>query len=190
MDFYSGTLQSWFGKGENWFRAFAQFLSGSLLCSLLTFSLPGSMVLLLAFSSMIFLDAVHLKHYPDQPWQKAPSISRSILFSLRILLLTLVWNFVCSPILILGWFIPPVGLTVQILLNGYLLGKEYGQLVEYRIPQNQSVSSHPQIFHQWNDCCNYMDRARGQSLGTYSTCRIDTTHKGSFRAKLSTAILL
>ena len=77
---------------------------------------------------------------------KAPSISRSILFSLRILLLTLVWNFVCSPILILGWFIPPVGLTVQILLNGYLLGKEYGQLVEYRIPQNQSVSSTPKYF--------------------------------------------
>ena len=29
LDFFSGTLQSWFGKGENWFRGFAQFLGGS-----------------------------------------------------------------------------------------------------------------------------------------------------------------
>ena len=70
MDFYSGTLQSWFGKGENWFRAFAQFLSGSLILFIAYFFFAGIHGAFVSIFIDDILDAVHLKHYPDQPWQK------------------------------------------------------------------------------------------------------------------------
>ena len=43
LDFFSSTLQSWFGKGESWFRGFAQFLGGSLIIIISYFFLLGSM---------------------------------------------------------------------------------------------------------------------------------------------------
>ena len=79
-------------------------------------------------------------------WQKPPTMMQSLKFSGRILVMTIVLNFLASPLLILGWFIPPIGLSLQIVLNGYLLGKEYGQLVEFRIPKNQSESNVPKYF--------------------------------------------
>ena len=71
---------------------------------------------------------------------------QSIIFSGRILVMTLALNLLASPILILGWFIPPLGLSLQIILNSYLLGKEYGQLVEFRIPKDQPSSPVPKYF--------------------------------------------
>ena len=31
LDTFSNTLQSWFGKGESWFRGIAQFMGGTLI---------------------------------------------------------------------------------------------------------------------------------------------------------------
>ena len=33
---------------------------------------------------------------------------------------------------------PLIGITLQVLVNGYLLGKEYGSLVALRIPVNKT----------------------------------------------------
>ena len=62
------------------------------------------------------------------------------------MLLTFALNLLASPLLILGWFIPPLGLSLQIFLNAYLLGKEYGHLVEFRIPKDQPASPVPKYF--------------------------------------------
>ena len=146
LDFFSSTLQSWFGKGESWFRGFAQFLGGSLIIIISYFFFAGIHGAFVGIFIDDILDAVHQKHYPQAPWQKPPSMTKSLLFSGRILLLTFALNLLASPLLILGWFIPPLGLSLQIILNGYLLGKEYGQLVEFRIPKDQPASPVPKYF--------------------------------------------
>ena len=146
LDFFSMTLQSWFGKGESWFRGFAQFLGGSLIfliCYMVFAGIHGAFVGIFIDD---ILDAVHQKHYPEMPWQKPPGFIKSCLFSARLLSLTLALNLLASPLVILAWFVPPVGLFLQIVLNGYLLGKEYGQLVEFRILENESVSPKPRYF--------------------------------------------
>ena len=146
LDFFSMTLQSWFGKGESWFRGFAQFLGGSLIfliCYMVFAGIHGAFVGIFIDD---ILDSVHQKHYPEMPWQKPPGFIKSCLFSARLLSLTLALNLLASPLVILAWFVPPVGLFLQIVLNGYLLGKEYGQLVEFRIPENESVSPKPRYF--------------------------------------------
>ena len=146
FDFFSMTLQSWFGKGESWFRGFAQLLGGSLIfliCYMVFAGIHGAFVGIFIDD---ILDAVKKKHYPEIPWQKPPGFIKSCLFSARLLSLTFALNLLASPLLILAWFFPPVGLFLQIVLNGYLLGKEYGQLVEFRIPENVSVVPKPKYF--------------------------------------------
>ena len=44
---------------------------------------------------------------------------------------------IAFPFFLIGWFIPPIGIAMQICLNGYLLGKEYGQLLAFRIQPNR-----------------------------------------------------
>ena len=146
LDFFSGTLQSWFGKGENWFRGFAQFLGGSLILIISYFFFAGIHGAFVGIFIDDILDAVHEKHYSEKTWQKPPSLIQSCTFSVRILFLTLAFNLLASPILILGWFFPPIGLSLQIILNGYLLGKEYGQLVEFRVSGSVSNSPTPKYF--------------------------------------------
>ena len=146
LDFFSSTLQSWFGSGESWFRGFAQFLGGSLILVISYFFFAGIHGAFVGIFIDDILDAVHRKHYPQAPWQKPPPMMQSLIFSGRILVMTLVLNLIASPFLILGWFIPPLGLSLQIILNGYLLGKEYGQLVEFRIPKDQPASPVPKYF--------------------------------------------
>ena len=146
LDFFSSTLKSWFGKGESWFRGFAQFLGGSLIIIISYFFFAGIHGAFVGIFIDDILDAVHQKHYPQAPWQKPPSMTKSLLFSGRILLLTFALNLLASPLLILGWFIPPLGLSLQIFLNAYLLGKEYGHLVEFRIPKDQPASPVPKYF--------------------------------------------
>lgn len=150
LDTFSNTLQSWFGKGESWFRGIAQFMGGTLILIISYFFFAGIHGAFVGIFIDDILDTIQQKHYPDIPWEKAPSFLTSLSFSLRILLLTLFLNSLAFPIFILGWFIPPIGLTLQILLNGYLLGKEYGQLVEFRFPKEDSKAPIPKYFINGN----------------------------------------
>ena len=72
FDFFSSTLQSWFGKGESWFYALAQFLGGSLSSLSHTFSLREYHGAFVGIFIDDILDAIHRKHYPEMPWQKPP----------------------------------------------------------------------------------------------------------------------
>ena len=80
------------------------------------------------------LDAVREAHYPDSLWVNPPGIIESSVASLKFILWSLLVYILASPILLIAFFIPPLGLALQILLGGHLLGREYAQLVELRIP--------------------------------------------------------
>ena len=146
LDIFSKTLQSWLGKGESWFRGFANFMGGTLILIISYFFLAGIHGAFVGIFIDDILDSIQQKHYPNMAWEEAPTFLTSLSFSLRILGLTIFLNLLASPLLILGWFIPPIGLTLQVLLNGYLMGKEYGQLVEFRIPPSASLKPTPKYF--------------------------------------------
>ena len=138
MDIFSETLKEWFGKGESWFRGVVQFLGAFLLIIFFYFLFAGIHGAFVGIFIDDILDAIQEHHYPDITWAKAPSTLKSCLLGMRILVSTLLLNILAFPILVIGWFIPPVGLTFHVILNGYLLGKEYGQLIEFRIPNDSS----------------------------------------------------
>ena len=84
----------------------------------------------------LFLDeiveAVESRHYPDDPPGQSPATSTSFLLSLRFTLVALLLNLLVLPVYLLGLVFPPLNIVVFYGLNGYLLGREYFELVSLR----------------------------------------------------------
>lgn len=86
--------------------------------------------------SSLFLDeiadAVEARHYPaDPPGQGAPALA-SLTVSLRFTLAALGLNVLALPFYLVGFFLPPLNVVVFYALNGYLLSREYFELVSSR----------------------------------------------------------
>lgn len=90
--------------------------------------------------SSLFLDeiadAVEARHYPADPPGKSPPALASFALSLRFTLAALALNLLALPIYLIGFFLPPLNVVVFYALNGYLLSREYFELVSSRhLPQ-------------------------------------------------------
>ena len=84
----------------------------------------------------LFLDdvvtATRDKNHPAIQLDPPPSLSKSSLSSAQFLALALLMNALILPFVIIGWFLPPLGLIVQLIANGYLFGKEYEEIIAIR----------------------------------------------------------
>ena len=81
------------------------------------------------------IDAINENSLNDITLKPAPNIVTSALTALRLVLLSLLLNLIATPIFIIGWFFPPFGITMQLFVNEYLLGKEYKTTLDLRLPQ-------------------------------------------------------
>ena len=124
MNHFSDTLETWLGKGEKWFYGIAQFFRRFPYFSSLLFSFRGNTRAFVGIFIDDILDSIQQRHFPETPWNKAPSVLTSCFFH-EDLTYNPRLNIIASPLLVLGWFIPPLGLSLQVILNGYILGKEY-----------------------------------------------------------------
>ncbi len=81
---------------------------------------------------VIFLDdivaAVERRHYPDDPPGRPLPLGRSIVLSIRFAVLVVVLNILVLPLYLVVISLPLIFYS----LNGYLLGREYFELVAYR----------------------------------------------------------
>ena len=129
MTSLSNALDGWFGIPEGWLRIITQVI-GALFLLMIAYFLFASIHA--AFLGLFFddlLDAIRNRHYPQRMAPATFSLSRSLRDSLRFIILSLTVNLIALPFYLIGWFVPPIGLAAQVLVNGYLLGKEYGYLV-------------------------------------------------------------
>lgn len=74
-------------------------------------------------------DAVEARHYPGLPPATPPGLGRQALDAARFFVLVLAANAVA---LVIYFAVPPLAPVVFWLVNGYLLGMEYFQLVAIR----------------------------------------------------------
>ncbi|MEG3617001.1 EI24 domain-containing protein [Magnetovibrio sp. PR-2] len=74
------------------------------------------------------VDAVEARHYPDRPVAPGQTLKESIWPSIKLLGSTIGLNLLCLPLLI----IPPLFFAALWSLNGYLLSREYFELVANR----------------------------------------------------------
>jgi len=134
FDSLSESSTSWMGDWGDWIKTATKILVFFFLLAIAYFFFGTVHAAYLGFFLDGIVNAVCDKHYPEVKLNPPPPTVRSTVSSTRFVLLSLSVNFILSPIYLLGWFFPPTGLILQIWINGLLLGKEYGHLIEERIP--------------------------------------------------------
>ena len=84
----------------------------------------------------LFLDeiaeAVERRFYPGDPPGKSTDNVTAFMLSLRFTVVLVLLNLVALPFYLLGMIFPPVNIVVFYGLNGYLLSREYFELVSSR----------------------------------------------------------
>jgi CysZ protein len=112
-----------------WLDSAVDVLGGIAALFLAYLMFPAIVV---AVSSLLLDDvvaAVERRHYPRLPPARSLGLARSIWLSLRFLGVVVGLNLLALPVYV---FIPALNLVVFYLLNGYLLGREYFELVAFR----------------------------------------------------------
>ncbi len=122
VDGYMVTVLQWlFG---------ALSVAGVLVASFLLF--PAATVLILSFLLEDIAAAVERRHYPGLPAARDQPVLEAIRAALAFAGVTILLNLLALPLYLLLLFVPPLNLFVFYGLNGYLLGREYFELVALR----------------------------------------------------------
>ena len=104
-------------------------IAGSLATLVLAWTVfPAMTMLILGFLLERVVRAVERRHYPELPPARHIGIGEALISALRILTLALVVNLVLLPV----YFLPPINLFIYYGLNGYVVGREYFELVALR----------------------------------------------------------
>ena len=145
LGWLSGLLVTWLGGFE--------FLSGSLdilqtvfegvsfagviFVSFLLF--PAAVALVLSFLLEDIAESVERRHYPGLPPARNQPIGESIVGALSFFATATILNLILLPLYLILLFLPPFNLFVFYGLNGYLLGREYFEVVALRRLDRQSA---------------------------------------------------
>lgn len=111
-----------------WLDGIVRFVSdiGVFVLILLVFPLFFSLIASLFLETVA--DAVEDRHFPALPATRGLSILASVWVAVKFSLVVLVLNILVLPL----YLIPAINLAVFYGLNGYLLGREYFELVGLR----------------------------------------------------------
>ncbi len=103
----------------------------------LTFSMTAALI------GGIFLDdiaeAVEARHYPGEAPGRSAEFAKTFAVSMRFIAVTLVVNILALPFYLIALFIPPLFACIFYGLNGYLLSREYFELVSLRHPDGKAA---------------------------------------------------
>ncbi len=100
--------------------------AGAVVLGLMLFPLLATMAVGLFLEEIA--DAVDARHYPDKPEAPGQSILSSTVSTAKLVLVALALNVLVLPL----YLLPGLNVFVFYGLNGYLLGREYFELVALR----------------------------------------------------------
>jgi len=122
-------LKDALGAAFDWLAGFL-FAGTLLLLSLMLF--PAVITVIVGFFLEQVAAAVEARHYPGLPPPRMISLSETVISSVRFALVTLVVNLLALPLYVILIFLPPMNLVLFYLVNGYLVSREYFELVALR----------------------------------------------------------
>ncbi|MEE8506166.1 MAG: EI24 domain-containing protein [Kiloniellales bacterium] len=130
-------LSAWLAEQDPgfWSEVLQWVLGGGAVVGVLVvsfFLFPAVMVLVMSFLLEDVAAAVEARHYPGLPAARAQPWSEMIAGVLAFIAISLALNILALPLYLLLLFLPPFNLFVFYLLNGYLLGREYFEIVAMR----------------------------------------------------------
>ena len=100
--------------------------AGAVVVGIMAFPLVATVVVGLFLEEIA--DAVEARHYPDKPAAPGQSIASSLASAVRLVLVAAILNVLVLPL----YLVPGLNVFVFYGLNGYLLGREYFELVALR----------------------------------------------------------
>jgi len=106
---------------------------GGVLVMIATwFLFPAVVTLIVSFFLEPAALAVEKKHYPDLPETRGQDLKEVLRITLKFTGLSILLNILALPIYVVFFFLGPLNLFVFYGLNGYLLGREYFELIAHR----------------------------------------------------------
>ncbi|WP_085901759.1 EI24 domain-containing protein [Kiloniella majae] len=135
VSFLDGLIASW-AESDGWFTdtlvTVAEAVSWLGVAALSLILFPSVMLIILPFFLEDIAKAVEAKFYPELGEGRQPPIGETILGSISFVGVTILVNIIALPLYILFLFIPPLNFVLFYLINGYLLGREYFEMVAQR----------------------------------------------------------
>ncbi len=114
--------------GTGWLEWAADMLGwvAALIAAIVMF--PGAVLVIISFMLEEVAHAVEARHYPDLPPPRAQPVSETVMIGLKFAAFAVLLNLLVLPL----YFVPVVNIFVFMGLNGYLLGREYFELIAFR----------------------------------------------------------
>jgi uncharacterized protein involved in cysteine biosynthesis len=118
----------------------------AFLVALLLF--PGAVTVTLNLFAEQVAELVERRHYPELPPARPVPLAEATWAGIRLALITIVLNLLALPFYFL---LPGANLAIFLALNGYLLGREYFELVaQRRLPATEARRLQRQLrFRIW-----------------------------------------
>lgn len=96
------------------------------------FFFPATVTLIVSFFLESVAQAVEARYYPELPPPRRQTMGDIGWTTTRFMVLAVALNILALPIFLVFFFLPPINFFVFYALNGYLLGREYFELVALR----------------------------------------------------------
>ena len=129
VDLASLDLWGWFEDLLKWVAGVGVGLSLLVVSSIL---FPGVATIFVGFFLEEVVTAVEAKYYPNEPQPRAQPVGEVIASTVKFALAVVILNLLCLPLYLILMFVPPFNLVLYYLLNGYLVSREYFELVALR----------------------------------------------------------
>ncbi|HXV23836.1 MAG TPA: EI24 domain-containing protein [Alphaproteobacteria bacterium] len=117
------------GIWSDWAEWGLDLLSGAALLLLVWITFPGTIGIVTGLLLERVAHQIEVRHYPSQPPAREQGVWEAVRLALNFALVSIGLNLLALPIY---FFLPVINLLVFYALNGYLLGREYFELVALR----------------------------------------------------------
>jgi CysZ protein len=127
-------LRDWIGEG-NLVALFEILVDTAAIGAIAVasfFLFPAVMVTIMSLLLDEIAQAVERRYYPGLPPARRQPLSEALLGNVIFVAVTLILNLLVLPLYLVLLFVPPLGFLLFYLLNGYLLGREYFEMVAVR----------------------------------------------------------
>ena len=122
-----------------WLETLLDSISWVVIVIVSWFLFPGTVIMVMGFFIEDLIMEVEKKFYPDLDDNSIKTQGDFLWSGFKFGLLTLSINLAALPILLLFSFLPPLNIFVFTALNGYLLGREYFELIACRRLQKDRI---------------------------------------------------
>ena len=123
----------WFFGVFGWVVEWLTDIFGGVLIIIVTwFLFPVTATLIASFFLERAAQAVENKHFPNLPAPRGQNLSEILKITFKFTGLSVVLNLLALPVYFVFFFLGPLNLFVFYALNGYLLGREYFELIAHR----------------------------------------------------------